>query len=194
MKFKEMNLAHFYCQGEGVEIGAAAHNSFGLKNCINIAPKEDEEFYKQAQIDMCGEYIQIDAYGDASNLPVEDYSKDYIISSHVVEHIPNLIGAFREWNRVLKKNGIIFMVFPKRDALPSDVGRAVSSLAKFDFAYKNTACDVNVHEHVWVFTLESMINLIEHCNEKYNLGWEILETEQTDSKAGNGHTVVCEKL
>jgi SAM-dependent methyltransferase len=124
---------------------------------------------------------------------VEDNSKDYIISSHVVEHVPNLIGAFQEWNRILKKDGIIFMIFPKRDALPADVGRAISTVAKFDFAYSNTTCDINVHEHVWVFTLESMIELIEHCNKKYDLNWEILETEQTDSKVGNGHTAVCKK-
>jgi ubiquinone/menaquinone biosynthesis C-methylase UbiE len=41
----------------------------------------------------------------------------------VVEHLPDPIAAFFEWNRVLKAGGTIFMIFPKRDALPADRGR-----------------------------------------------------------------------
>lgn len=195
IKFPEMVLAHKLLDGKkGLEIGAAAHNSFGLKDCLNIAPKEDEKFFHKSQIDACGEYTPIDMYGTAQALPVSSGSMDYIISSHVVEHVPDLIGAFLEWNRVLKSKGIIFMIFPKRNALPSDIGRALSSIQQFEKAHEENHTVLNDHEHIWVFSLESMLNLIVHCNKYYGLGWSIIATEETDSKIGNGHTVVCQRI
>lgn len=40
--------------------------------------------------------------GDVENLPVEDKSFDYVISSHVLEHLPNFIQGVRELNRAAK--------------------------------------------------------------------------------------------
>ena len=46
--------------------------------------------------------------------------------------------------------------------------------------------------HYHVFTLESMIELITWCNDNLDLNWRVLRTEETDSKVGNGHTLVCQ--
>lgn len=192
--FNEMALAHSYCTGKGIELGAAAHNPFGLENCENIAPAEDETFFSESQIMMCGKSAKIDRYGTANNIPVLDNSQDYIISSHVVEHVPDLIGAFLEWNRVLTDTGIIFMIFPKRNALQSDAGRELSTIADFEHGHQNPQRTIDTDKHIWVFTLQSMIDLITYCNDAYSLGWEIIETEETDSKVGNGHTVVCRRM
>lgn len=195
MKFKPSELAKKYCVGKGIELGAAAHNPFDLPECINVAPRENEEFYKKAQIDMCGEFRDIDIHADAEKLPFDDDSLDYIISSHVVEHIPDLIGAFLEWRRVLKPGGIVFMIFPKKDALPSDVGRPLSTIDNFIFAHieplTRAINERRTDNHIWVFSLQSMIDLINHCNHAYGLGWEIIEAQETDDKVGNGHTIVC---
>lgn len=190
MIFGEMKLAQKYCVGRGIELGAAAHNPFGLIDCINIAPRDDFEFFKKAQIETCGEYANVSLWGDAQHLPVESDGYDYIISSHVVEHIPDLIGAFFEWNRVVKDNGIIFMIFPKRDALESDIPLPISTIDDFEFGHKLPERTLNKDLHVWRFTLETMINLINHVNETYGLCFMVIETEETDSKVGNGHTVV----
>ena len=188
-----MPLANKYCKGKGIEIGAAAHNPFNLENCINIAPKEDEAFYKQSQEDMCGYSVDIDFYGYANDMPVEGNSYDYIISSHVLEHVHDPIGAFKEWDRVVKDNGIIFIIVPKRDALPSDKGRPLPNLSDFMAAHNNPG--VNNSEgfsnHIWVFSLPLLVELVTFFNKEYKKNWEILETEETDSKVGNGHTIVC---
>ena len=52
MKFKEHILAHKFLDGlQGLEIGAAAHNPFGLKT-RNVAPFDDYGFYSGAQEKM----------------------------------------------------------------------------------------------------------------------------------------------
>lgn len=193
MKFKTMDLAFKYCKGKGIEIGAAAHNPFGLDNCINISPKEEEDFYKQSQIAICGEFTKIDKYGYADKLPVDDSSYDYIITSHVIEHVPDLIRTFQEWTRVLKHNGIVFMIFPHRCALASDKGRPLSQIWDVISAHNSDRdhyCPGST-KHEWVFSLKSMCDIIEFCNTEEYINWEIIDTEETDSKVGNGHTVVC---
>ena len=191
MKFNESALAHKFCIGSGIEIGAAAHNPFGLENCLKVGVRDDEDFYRQNQIDMCGEYFEIDVIAQADKFPFEDNSKGYIVSSHVVEHLQDLIGTFLEWKRVLKKDGIVFMIFPKRDALPADIGRPLSTIPDFVVAHNNVHNELITTEHIWVFDLEVMKSLIEYCNNYYFLDWTVIETEETDSKVGNGHTVVC---
>lgn len=194
--FKEHDLAHKYLDGlTGVEIGAAAHNPFGLAGSINLAQEEDYEFYKKAQIEMCGTYAEVDVWGTAENTGLEDNSQDYVISSHVVEHFPNPIRVFEEWNRILKPGGIIFMILPKRDALPFDRNRSVTDVINIIDAYEvgytvdNWQGDVPVdrHGHYYVYTPSSMQVLIAEAG----LNWEILEVEETDSKVGNGFTIVA---
>lgn len=188
--FNESKTVKRYCKGIGIEFGAAAHNPFGLENCINVAPIEDFELFKDEQVQWCGHYAHIDIIGDADNLPFKDHSFDYIVSSHVIEHMPNIIAAFKEWNRILKFNGTIAIIFPKRDALPEDKNREITSIDHFFGDYKN-AIDVNSHDgvrrgHYHIFTLQSMLELIY----KADLNWKILEAEETDDKVGNGHMIV----
>lgn len=209
VRFPEMVDAHWYCgNGPGIELGAAAHNPFGLPGAVNCAPYSEDPsdsdhadymLYADAQSAMCGEVAAIDIVGTANAIPVEDASQDYVISSHVVEHIPNLLGAFVEWNRVLRPTGVVFMIFPKRDALPSDRGREITPVEHFVEDYQGNLTEAT-HEpkevprgHYHVFTLQSMLDLIAWANANLDLGWEVVMTEKTDSKVGNGHTVVCRR-
>lgn len=49
---------------------------------------------------------------EASALPVRDASCDFVLSSHVLEHMANPLHALREWHRVLKANGSLLLVLP----------------------------------------------------------------------------------
>jgi len=182
---------------------SSAHNGYGrLGRPDKLAPEDDYGFYVQSRADMCGRAAVVDHYGEADKLPLPADSRDYIIRSHVVEHLPDPISAFFEWSRVLKGGGTIFMIFPKRDALPADRGRAVSTIEEFELARElgytvddmpksRTDAAGGRRGHYWVFTLESMIALIHWCNAVHGLDWEFVHTEETDAKVGNGHTVVC---
>lgn len=208
--FRESKIAHKYLDGlNGVEIGAAAHNPFGLEGCINVGLKysdpHDFEFFKSAQAQMCGFYANIDVEAEATFLPFDDEEMDYVITSHVIEHIENPIRAFRSWNAVVKRGGYIVMIFPKRDSLVADIGRPVSTIEEFVRAAEEDWSVSTVPKeylklvpggnrgHYWVFTLQSMLNLIEYCNGRGWTNWKILESLETDDKVGNGHMIVAVK-
>lgn len=196
--FPTSELARQYCSGSGIEMGAAAHNPFDLEGAINVAPGDDLESYRAAEVDLCGEYAEIDIQAEAHDIPLEDSSQDYIISSHVVEHLPDPLSAFLEWNRLLKPAGIIFMIVPHRDAHLPDRERDISTVDEIEFAYQAqyTVDDfpdetIPRRGHYFVYTLERMVELIQHCNTKHDLNWEILETQERDDKVGNGFTLVA---
>jgi len=193
MKFKESQLAHKYCKGIGIEIGPASHNPFNIDGCLFVSPKERIDFWNHSQ-EIMGEKPQdIDEWGDAENLPFDDNSFDYVISSHVIEHVPNPIKAFTEWNRVLKKDGIMFMIFPKRNADPVDLYKPISTLQSFIDQYENPQ-PLNDNEcHIWIFTLQLMLDIIDYCNNTFSQKWDIIEKLETDDKVGNGHCIVCRK-
>ena len=49
---------------------------------------------------------------DATRLRFPDGSFDRLIATHVLEHIPNPVAALREWDRVVKKGGLLSIVLP----------------------------------------------------------------------------------
>jgi SAM-dependent methyltransferase len=55
-----------------------------------------------------------DYYGHACQLPFHDHSLDYVIASHVLEHVANPVAALAEWYRVVRPGGIIYFVVPNR--------------------------------------------------------------------------------
>jgi len=57
-------------------------------------------------------------YADLSeSLPIEDGSIDVIICQEGIEHIPDQLGVLKEFNRVLKKNGILLITTPNNSHL-----------------------------------------------------------------------------
>lgn len=49
---------------------------------------------------------------DATALTYPDASFDRLIATHVLEHLPNPVRVLKEWNRVVKPDGIISIVLP----------------------------------------------------------------------------------
>lgn len=45
--------------------------------------------------------------GDAEHLPAADRSFDYVVSSHVLEHLPDFVQGVREINRIATKGAVI---------------------------------------------------------------------------------------
>ena len=52
---------------------------------------------------------------DGKILPFEDYSQQFVYSSHCLEHISDYKQAIQEWHRVTKIGGYIITVVPHRD-------------------------------------------------------------------------------
>ncbi|WP_164483731.1 class I SAM-dependent methyltransferase [Polaromonas sp. SP1] len=65
---------------------------------------------------------------EASNLErIESARYDFVISSHVLEHVANPLRALSEWVRILKEDGTFILVLPHKDGT-FDHRRPVTSL------------------------------------------------------------------
>ena len=83
-----------------------------------------------------------DYYGHAGALPFHDHSLDYVVASHVLEHVANPAAALAEWRRVTRPGGIIYLVVPDR-RMTFDRTRPLTTVEHLldDHAAGTTACD-----------------------------------------------------
>ena len=51
---------------------------------------------------------------DLRDIPSESY--DFVVSSHVIEHVANPMQALAEWRRVLRSEGALILIAPHKDA------------------------------------------------------------------------------
>jgi SAM-dependent methyltransferase len=74
---------------------------------------------------------------EASSLSgIPDGSYDFVLASHVLEHIANPIKALLEWKRVLRPGGVILIVCPHKEAT-FDHMRPTTSLSHLIEDYNN---------------------------------------------------------
>ena len=96
----------------GIEIGASTQNSFRLKRAINVDFSDEQGGLWQSS--ACEPaVVNIVALGD--DLPFKDNTLDYVLSSHVIEHFFDPVKALREWHRVIKPGGYIFIIAPHKE-------------------------------------------------------------------------------
>lgn len=187
MKFRESALAHYFldrCK-RGIEIGAAAHNPFGLRTW-NVDRWAEQTVYKLAELELCGEAAAVDVMADGAALPFLDESLDFVISSHVLEHLPDTIGALKEWYRVVKPGGYLFMILPHK-MRTFDRHRERTPLATLVMRHHGAAELPGVDEHCVVWVGEDLVDLVQY------LGWRVVYFQDVDDKVGNGFTVVVRK-
>lgn len=191
-KFRESALAHELLDGlQGLEIGGAAHNAFGLDTLnVDRVHHTDLAFepYALEQVRLCGEVMPVDIVAPGDKIPVKDKSFDFVINSHVVEHFYDPISAIKEWMRISKQ--YIYMTIPHRDALESDRDKPLTDLkehlSRFYDVGKYTSDD---HHSRW--TPQTFWTMCEWIiSQPWGEGWTIDTIQYSDDKVGNGFTVV----
>lgn len=120
MTREEKLLLHIKKDGIGVEIGAS-HSPIAPKKAgynvhvIDHAAREELiEKYKDSGVNL-DNIEEVDFVWNG-----EDYSEltgktgfyDWIIASHVVEHVPNLIGFLNSCDKILKETGVLSLAVP----------------------------------------------------------------------------------
>lgn len=193
--FPESLLAHQLLDGlKGLEIGASAHNPFGL-NTRNVGLLIDG--YIQEQRDNCGYAVDINIEAPAHAIPLLDESEDFIISSHVVEHCPDLIRNFLEWFRIIRQGGYLFMIVPHRDASSYDVGRPLTDWPHICEDYRNrvgetSENDPNVYAniHCHIFAIETLKEFVAGI---FGDRLTLVDEQSVDDKVGNGFTLAYRK-
>ncbi|MDR2128365.1 MAG: class I SAM-dependent methyltransferase [Burkholderiaceae bacterium] len=118
-------VASTFLSGRGIEIGAFAYplrlpagaqvqyvdkyDLGALDGLHTIAGLTPGDF----GIDM-GSVIQPDIIDDGECLSkIGDYSQDFVIANHVLEHFENPVKGFRNMLRVLKHGGILYLSLPE---------------------------------------------------------------------------------
>ncbi len=197
--FKEHELAHVLLDGlTGLEIGPAAHNPFGLRT-RTVELTESREFYASVQQNVMGVIPPtVDIWASADCIPLPEQSEDFILSSHVVEHLPNVVAAFVEWDRIVRDGGYIFMIVPLPWALPADHDR---ELTPFEHFIEDYDCGRTLENHpvdgvpggkmghYHTFVPDSLLQVVNWMCERKLCDWELVAREDVDSKVGNGFTL-----
>jgi SAM-dependent methyltransferase len=174
-------LANRYLRGlRGVEIGGAAHNDFFLDTVnVDIA---HEPSTAEAQRRYAGRAMPIDVVSFATELPFENASYDFVLASHVLEHVPDPIAAIGEWLRVARR--FVYVVLPQPDN-EFDAGRSLTPITELEQRHRDRFTSAeDRHWSVW-----SALTFCELCE---HLGVRVLEVQDPDDKRGNGFAVVLE--
>ncbi|MBC8017590.1 MAG: glycosyltransferase, partial [Verrucomicrobia bacterium] len=193
----ESALAHKWLDGlAGLEIGSSALNPFGL-NTRNVGLSF--EGYIKEQCELTGEADTIHIVAPADDIPVPDDSEDFVLSSHVIEHCPDMIKALVEWYRVIKPGGYLYMIIPFRDAAPTDKGRP---LTEWDHIFKDYVNQITEKEepeangipfgygHYHVFEINQLHGFVQNI---FGDRLELVDHQNQDDKIGNGFTLVYRK-
>jgi SAM-dependent methyltransferase len=92
-----------------------------------------------------GKESKAELIADAADIPCADSSQSYIVATHILEHTINVLRTMKEWFRLLRENGMLFLSVPNHDKL---------STMLIDYT------------HVHAFNKDSLQNLIETCGFK----------------------------
>jgi hypothetical protein len=123
-----------YFTGIGFEVGPGRRPTVVPNGCR--VTYVDRFTFDQAQtgsfINMTNDGFAKISYheGMDSLKSIPDYSQDFGIACHVIEHCPNTIRAIRTACKKLKRGGVLFLVIPNKK-VTFDVNRQTTSLEHF---------------------------------------------------------------
>src|SRR6185503_15949436 len=192
MELARRILAH---RRRGLEIGASVLAPFPGVRAWNL-DHPAARLFQDAQRAAYGSTAPIHLFGAAEALPFCDETLDFLLASHVIEHMPDTIGTLWEWARVLRPGGVLFLIVPHKDRT-MDVERPCTEVAHHlaDHALANTVRSDSMvptsHYHVW--RTADFLALLELLRANLFLDCSVVALEDVDSRAGNGFTVVLEK-
>jgi SAM-dependent methyltransferase len=174
-------LADRYLRGlRGMEIGGASFNAFFLDTLnVDLAPEPENAWFQKLH---AGRVMPVDVVAPADELPFADGEFDFVLASHVIEHMPDPIAALREWVRVACR--YVFLVIPEPDN-EFNYGRPVTSTAELlERHEQGFRSDEDRHWSVW-----SSEAFVEFCSA---IALPVIAVQDPDDKRGNGFSVVID--
>ena len=119
-----------HLRGSGIEIGPGPHPFRLLPEGVAVrfvdrwAPKERRELVAELRPDaelthpgVLTDYVEPDIVADFNTdrlRAIADESQDFVIASHVLEHLAEPIGFIAEIHRVLRTGGVTLILLPDR--------------------------------------------------------------------------------
>lgn len=190
-------LASKYLSGDGIEIGAL-HSPLKVPSVAKVryVDRMSVADLRKQYPELAGsKLVEVDIIDDGEKLSsINDNSADFIIANHMIEHCQEPIGTMRQFLRVLKPGGVLYMAVPDK-RYTFDFDRPVTSIEHLVRDYKNGAgfskiqhfeewCrsvqkvpDADISSsvnnlismdysiHFHVWTKEGFIKLLQYCEE-----------------------------
>jgi SAM-dependent methyltransferase len=198
-----------YLKGAGLEIGALHNpmpvdrNQASVRYVDVMSLEEQRRHYPE----LAGyPLVKPEIVSDADALPMlRDGSQDFIIANHLLEHVADPIGALKEWYRLLRRDGILFLALPdKRLTFDKDRPRttldhliadhrdrgAGSRLGHYEeysrLVHKKTGDSLeqdvavllarNYSIHFHVWIADDIAELLRYVNEALGLRWKMVDS------------------
>lgn len=87
----------------------------GTKMLLNIYGVDTfETYYESWKKNIPKEISEKISKIENNKTKYKDNTFDYIVSNHVFEHIKNPLQSFKEISRILKPDGVLFIIFPNK--------------------------------------------------------------------------------
>lgn len=106
-----------WLSGDGIEIGAL-HNPLAVRPGAKVTYVDwkDEAGLRNHYPELEGKTLApVSVIASAEDLgPINDESLDFVIANHLLEHLEQPIRALKEFQRVLKPGGVLYMALPDR--------------------------------------------------------------------------------
>lgn len=102
--------------GHGLEIGPL-HRPIELPAGVTSAylDREDVQSLKARFPEVADGITRVDLIDDAETLAaVPDESFDFLVAAHVFEHVRNPMATLRQWLRVVRPSGKVYLVLPDK--------------------------------------------------------------------------------
>jgi ubiquinone/menaquinone biosynthesis C-methylase UbiE len=137
-------FAHKYISGKGIEIGAQGNplqvdiGTAVVTYIDRLSPEQNKNLHNlKAQ-----ELIPVDVFTEADDLRMfSNESVDFVIANHLLEHIPDPISAIKEWLRIIKDKGTLFLSVPNYCCNEYDFQRRPEKLSHIIDDFENKTKD-----------------------------------------------------
>jgi SAM-dependent methyltransferase len=150
------------CKGFGIEVGAV-NCPFDLDADVLYMDQHDSSvvFARHVNDPNVTDVLPVSF---VAKRPPYDFlavgSFDFVVASHVVEHLPNPLASIAEFIRVVKAGGIVYLVVPHKDYC-FDRFRPVTPVDHFYMEYYSGVVDIS----------------IDHCLEQVFAGCNLAEMD-----------------
>ena len=128
LRWLENRILRRHLQGRGIEIGALWRR-FPVRPDVRVWYLD-----RLSQTGLLKDYSELDVkiiapdiVADAADLPFASGGLDFIIASHVLEHLPLPLASLRKWHETLAPGGMLLLRVPDK-RFTFDAPRARTSL------------------------------------------------------------------
>jgi predicted SAM-dependent methyltransferase len=115
LRWVENKLLARHLRGRGVEIGAL-WRKFPAPSAATVfyVDRLSKDDLHQHYAEVSAAVVRPDVVADAMRLPFPAGSLDFLIASHVLEHLPLPLMALRHWYEVLRPGGVLLLKIPDK--------------------------------------------------------------------------------